>query len=636
MLGRRTGLLFLRRFNAKGDDVHSIVGPEGSTPICAPKKLNRSLPHIDYRELQRLFSDAVKRIILKSRAWVIGLVALLILVHVSAHSASCLIPPPGIVSWWRGEGTGLDAVGIHHGTVMGGGGFTLGKVGRAFSFSGSGDDFIGLPVNLFPMPKLDQNGNAPFSFETWFKTTASGVILGQQDQPPFNTVLSGNVAALYVGTNGLLYAEFFWGAENPLQTTNSVADGEFHHVAVTYDGSWQRLYLDGNLLGSQSFAQIGYANDYFYQIGTGWSDGWPETPGGWFPFNGLIDESAYYSRALTLAEVQALYQAGSAGKCAPPDVPTLVHRYSFNQAPGQQTVTDSISGSDGFIYFASSSAPWTNGTPDGSDFTGSGTLRLNGTSGYVDLPPRLVSWFSNATFEAWIKWFGPSTSVWQRAWDFGSSNGGTNAAGNGTNYVIFTPARGGTELPSFQETTVDPFGSEVDPDSLILSGTGKFPVGQEVYVAVTYDPGAGNAQMYFNGNLVSSTNKSLNPLIVMTDYNNWLGRSQWTRDPFFNGEYNEFRIWDGALTSQDIANHYAAGPDQQFVRVRPYIWIQKASSEVVISWFTNYAEGFTLQSISNLTLNNWSAVTNAPIVTNGSYFVTLTTTNTRAFYRLAR
>jgi hypothetical protein len=161
-------------------------------------------------------------------------------------------------------------------------------------------------------------------------------------------------------------------------------------------------------------------------------------------------------------------------------------------------------------------------------------------------------------------------------------------------------------------------------------------VGQEVYVAVTYDPGAGNAQMYFNGNLVSSTNKSLNPLIVMTDYNNWLGRSQWTRDPFFNGEYNEFRIWDGALTSQDIANHYAAGPDQQFVRVRPYIWIQKASSEVVISWFTNYAEGFTLQSISNLTLNNWSAVTNAPIVTNGSYFVTLTTTNTRAFYRLAR
>src|SRR5262245_23871565 len=107
---------------------------------------------------------------------VVGSIVLLTWINVSAQSSSCVIPPPGIVSWWRGEVTGLDAAGINHGTVMGGGGFALGKVGRAFSFSGSGDDFIGLPVNLFPMPKLDQNGNAPFSFEAWFKTSASGVI----------------------------------------------------------------------------------------------------------------------------------------------------------------------------------------------------------------------------------------------------------------------------------------------------------------------------------------------------------------------------------------------------------------------------------------------------------------------------
>src|SRR5262245_11421351 len=134
------------------------------------------------------------KILFTCKAEIVGSAALLTCMTALAQSGSCVIPPPGIVSWWRGEGTGLDAVGIHHGTVMGGGGFALGKVGRAFSFSGSGDDFIGLPVNMFPMPKLDQQGNAPFSFETWFKTTASGVIFGQQDQPPFNTVLSGNVA----------------------------------------------------------------------------------------------------------------------------------------------------------------------------------------------------------------------------------------------------------------------------------------------------------------------------------------------------------------------------------------------------------------------------------------------------------
>jgi len=142
--------------------------------------------------------------------------------------------------------------------------------------------------------------------------------------------------------------------------------------------------------------------------------------------------------------------------------------------------------------------------------------------------------------------------------------------------------------------------------------------------------------MYFNGALVSSTNKNMNPLIVMTDYNNWLGRSQWTRDPFFNGEYNEFRIWDGALTAQEIANHYAAGPDQQFVRVRPYLWLKGGGKEINISWFTNYAEGFTLESAFNPGSSSWTTVTNLPVVTNGSYVVTISTTNGAAFYRLAR
>jgi hypothetical protein len=33
-------------------------------------------------------------------------------------------------------------------------------------------------------------------------------------------------------------------------------------------------------------------------------------------FNGLIDEASYYSRALSGAEIQTIYNAGGAGKCA--------------------------------------------------------------------------------------------------------------------------------------------------------------------------------------------------------------------------------------------------------------------------------------------------------------------------------
>jgi hypothetical protein len=42
--------------------------------------------------------------------------------------------------------------------------------------------------------------------------------------------------------------------------------------------------------------------------------------------------------------------------------------------------------------------------------------------------------------------------------------------------------------------------------------------------------------------------------------NVWLGRSQFN-DPFFNGKYNEFRLWKGAMTPAQVAASFAAGPD---------------------------------------------------------------------------
>jgi hypothetical protein len=43
--------------------------------------------------------------------------------------------------------------------------------------------------------------------------------------------------------------------------------------------------------------------------------------------------------------------------------------------------------------------------------------------------------------------------------------------------------------------------------------------------------------------------------------NDWLGRSQFSPDPFFNGSINEFRIYDQALSGAEVAASFAAGPD---------------------------------------------------------------------------
>lgn len=559
----------------------------------------------------------------------------LIQATVCCGQTNCVEPPADMLSWWRGEGNGLDNEGINHGTVMGGGGFAPAKVGRGFVFSGGGDDYISLPPDLFPMPSFG-TGNAPFSFEFWFKTSAGGVILGQQDQQPFGTDIAGNVSAVYVGTNGHLYALMFWGVQDPMESPGNVADGLYHHVAVTYDGTLEILYLDSAVIATTPLSQEAYAATYFYQFGTGWTDGWPATPGGWWPFNGVVDEVSLYLRALSPAEVSAIYQAGSFGKCGPSLASAMVYRFSFNEPAGSEVATDSVSAARGELLFASSDPPYTNGLPDGSGFTGTGRLALRGTNGYLSLPPRLISWFSNATFEAWVTWNGPATSVWQRVWDFGYNDLGTNRAGIGTNYIIFSPSRGGTEVMGFEETIVNPFGQDIDPNSLILYGTGKMPIGPLVYLAVTYDPLTNSAKLYVNGSLVSSAEKSLNPLRQFTDYNNWLGRSQWSRDAFYNGEFEEFRIWDGVLSADEIAAHYAAGPDQQFVRVRPRVFYTQAGGDLILSWYTNYASDFRVQTAGSPMSQTWSNLNVAIEATNTRYQVRLPIAGGSSFYRLIK
>ena len=551
------------------------------------------------------------------------------------HAQSCLPPPSGLAHWWRGEGNGFDSVSIADAVLVGGVQFTNGEVGTAFFISGTGDDFIALAENLFPMPASGQ-GNTPFSFEVWFQTTASGVILGQQDLPPFNSDLQGYIPALYVGTNGLLYADLFSSSSTQLLSPGIVNDGQFHHVVVTYDGTLETLYLDAAKIASTPLTQEGYASTYYYELGTGYTGGWDGTTGDWFPFIGVIDEPSLYNRALSPTEVTALYKAGTAGKCAPPE-PGLVlrHRYSFDGTPGSTVVTDSIRGANGALMWGSAGFPYTNGTPDGSGFSGNGTLDLSGVSGCVLLPPRPVSVLSNFTIEAWVTWNGPATNVWQRVFDFGISDRGTNANGIGTNYVIFTTARGGSELPGFEETTVNPFGSIADPDALVLTGNSTFPIGQEMYVAVTYDPVAGSANLYLNGALAASASGTFNPAARFMDYSSWLGRSQWDRDPFFNGSFDEFRIWGGILSPQDIASHYTAGPNQQFVTFRPTLSIALSGGNLILSWRGDGTSSLQLQTTAAPSAQSWVNVTNSVTFSNNTSQVVLPARSAAAaFYRL--
>ena len=83
----------------------------------------------------------------------------------------------------------------------------------------------------------------------------------------------------------------------------AIVAGQTYHVVGTYDGSVQRLYVNGTEVASTALTGPITVNTNTLDIGT-----WSESRE---PFSGTIDEVAVYGSALTAARVQAHYQAGS-------------------------------------------------------------------------------------------------------------------------------------------------------------------------------------------------------------------------------------------------------------------------------------------------------------------------------------
>ena len=104
--------------------------------------------------------------------------------------------------------------------------------------------------------------------------------------------------------------------DHPLSSAAGLlATNVFQHVAATYDKATGNavLYLNGAVVAQQSlgiFTPLTTGDLYFGLR--------PYDGGAGTRFIGLMDEVSLYNRALSAAQIQAIYNAGSAGKCAVP------------------------------------------------------------------------------------------------------------------------------------------------------------------------------------------------------------------------------------------------------------------------------------------------------------------------------
>jgi hypothetical protein len=117
---------------------------------------------------------------------------------------------------------------------------------------------------------------------------------------------------------------------------------------------------------------------------------------------------------------------------------------------------------------------------------------------------------------------------------------------------------------------------------------------------------------------------------------NWsfIGRSLFSGDAWLNATIDEFRIYDGRLTPEEIATDYQFGPDALAL---PVMLTQSNSpASLTLSW-PSWAAGFAPETISTLAPGtNWSTVTPSPALANDRWQLALPKTNSAQFFRLRR
>jgi hypothetical protein len=252
---------------------------------------------------------------------------------------------------------------------------------------------------------------------------------------------------------------------------------------------------------------------------------------------------------------------GACGCGIPENTPLcLVHRYSFNDTTttiaDSITIPNNVSPKNGMGSTAAV-------VPAGGKLTLAGGA-TSGTAGgpWVTLPAGMISSLGpSATFEAWVAWTSPLVSMWQRIFDFGSSDQTTPATpGNGVTYIFLTPYGGSAVV----RTAITLAGGGASED--VVNATGQLPNSATpmfFHVVVVVDDANLRMTLYVNGvpNGTPATLRAHNILSQLKDDNNWLGRSQWAPDQLFQGIYDEFRIYSKALSAAQIAENFAKGPD---------------------------------------------------------------------------
>ncbi len=364
-------------------------------------------------------------------------------------------------------------------------------------------------------------------------------------------------------------------AEQDLDAPAGAPVSAWTDVAVALNGTRGILYVNGAAVATNNSMTVTPPDLAPTNVWFGRSQ-FPADP----YFSGRVSSVRIYGRTLAASEIAAL----------PPSI-------AATESGSSWTATydfDNGAADTGGMFNGSLH----NGAATATDTVRGSVLKLSGASQYVSLPAGIGEM---QTFAGWVRWGGGGT--WQRIFDFGSGTASyamlTTRANNGALRFEITP-NGNAEIRD-------------------LDAPSPLPTNLWTHVAVTLD--GRQAVLFVNGQAVA-VDASVNLLPGdVAGSANYLGRSQFTPDPYFNGQMDSVEISSRNLPIEEIT---ASTLTQS-----------SSAAALTLSW-PAWSNGLALFSATDLALGDWASVTTPPTATNGINFLTVPSTNTVQWFRLQR
>jgi hypothetical protein len=452
---------------------------------------------------------------------------------------------PGPVGYWKmDEGTGSIVYDLsgngNDGSFTGSASWTQGKYGKGVevSINGNVQDYINVADPDSGI--LDFSDTQDFTIETWFNVSS-------KEGSNANLLSKGGVTA---GDDGYLmlisasqYADCRYADGSNLDSsggTSTLVDGEWHHVVCVMDRDGSEVgtagyhvFVDGILEGSDTSLDAGSAANTT-------DDLWLGERATSIEWNGAIDDTRIYNYARTAEQIVEDMNAGHPAPGSP--IGSAVGHWKFDEGYGDSAYDSGTSGNNGNLG-GSDSCPgdadttacpaWTNDGKFGKalDFD---------TSGGVDDLVTINSQVYSVTEGAVSLWF--------------------KREGDGVGLDVLTGSYGGSgnqRAPTFITQGGNfqwEFGSLVSQDtSTDLSNDTWY------HATLTYDSDF-NITVYLNGDKVDSGTSS-DPVDFYDEVHIGHYGNPGTIS-YFNGKIDEVKIYNFALTDDQVKTDYNQGKAQ--------------------------------------------------------------------------